>query len=65
MSSSAAALVRLSPRYDTDCGRTINRDPMGGSQSSDALTRPSIAATGAEFVSIENASNQVVIGDED
>ena len=38
---------------------------MGGSQSSDALTRPSIAATGAEFVSIENASNQVVIGDED
>ena len=63
MSRSAAALVRLSPRFDTVCSRTINRDPMAGSQSSDALTRPSIAVTGPQFVSIEN--NQVVIGDED
>jgi hypothetical protein len=38
---------------------------MVGSQSSDALTRPSIAVTGPQFVAIENACNQVVIGDED
>ena len=58
-------LSKVEPRFDTVCSRTINRDPMVGSQSSDALTRPSIAVTGPQFVSIENACNQVVIGDED
>jgi hypothetical protein len=55
----------VEPRFDTVCRGTINGDPMMGSKRGDALARPSIAVTGPQFVSIENACNQIVIGDED
>ncbi len=57
-------LSEVEPRFETVCRRTINRDPIVGSKSGNALTRPSIAVAGPQLVSVQNACNEVVIGNE-
>jgi hypothetical protein len=55
-------LSEVEPRFDTVCSRTINRDPIVRSKSGNTLTRPSIAVTGPQLVSVENARDEIVVG---
>jgi hypothetical protein len=57
-------LAEVEPWLDPVLGRLEHRDPVVGAHRRDALAGPSIAVAGDKAVAVEDAGDQIVIGDE-
>ena len=63
MPSNSAARVRFSQDFDAVRGGTPHRNAMMGAQRRHTLTGPAIAVAREELVAVQNARNEIVIGD--
>ena len=63
MPRSLAALLRLSHGSIPSCGGPIDGDPVVGAQRRHPLAGPAIAMAGDEAVAVEDARDEIVIGD--
>src|SRR4249920_3033867 len=54
---------QVQPGFDAVCGRAPHRDAMVGAQRRPTLAGPTIAMTREELVAVQNARNEIVIGD--
>ena len=60
----ARRLVQVEPRLDPIWRQPKDRDLMMRPERGDALACPSIAVAGHETIPIEDAGNQIIIGDQ-
>jgi len=56
-------LAQIEPRFLALLGRTIDRHLVMRSQRRHSFPGPAIATAGGQLVAIENAGDQVIIGD--
>ena len=57
-------VAEIEPRFDTVISGFEHRNTVMGAQRCDAFSRPAIAMAGDEAVSVEDARDDIVIGDQ-
>ena len=57
-------IAEIEPRLVPVFGRLVHRDAMMRAERGDALTRPAVAMARDEAVPVEDASDDVIVGDQ-
>src|ERR1017187_2150602 len=59
----SSRLGKVEPRLNAVGSRTVDRDPVIGSECCHTLARPTIVVASDQFVSVQNAGDEVVADD--